>query len=204
MVPVLLVLNILIRIFRVPDRRFKTREGRFIVAPADGHIKYIKLNEANTIPEVSVGDRQCKLDELVSYDLTKQPYWTIGISITPFDVHKLAAPVSGKIILNRQYIDNTNSNPVSRIKRKTTLFDNGIARIGVVQTLPGRIKRIVTYLNENDLITKGEWFGEIRFGAQIDIIIPNSYFIELNINDQAYAGKSVISYTQNKEVILAE
>ena len=41
------------------------------------------------------------MDELTKTDLLKTPCWLIGINMTPFDVHKNAAPINGKIILNQ-------------------------------------------------------------------------------------------------------
>ena len=32
-----------------------------------------------------------------------EPYWLIGISVSPFDVHKNAAPISGEIVLNKHF-----------------------------------------------------------------------------------------------------
>ena len=70
--------------------------------------------------------------------------------------------------------------------------------VGIVQTASKLVRRIDSYVNEGDAITRGTWFGMIRFGSQVDLIIPATCEVAVNLGDQIYAMKTVIATTQTK------
>lgn len=196
MVPTVLVIGVLIRFYRVPNR--KTKGGPDdIISPADGNVLYIKRIEANDIPIAIKNGEISKLSELTNTDILNTPCWLVGINMTPYDVHKNSAPISGKIILNKhfdgKYLSLKEARSEAENERNTIVIDNGKIKIGVVQIASKKVRRVVTYFKENESIKRGEWFGMIKFGSQVDVIIPIHYQIELNIKDQVYAGKTIIA-----------
>ncbi len=201
MVPVMLVLITLIRFYRVPYRKTKAKQDD-IISPADGNVIYIKRVEAGNIPIAIKNGEISKLEELTNTDILDTPCWLIGINMTPFDVHKNAAPVSGKIILNKhfdgKYLSLKEAIAEVENERNTIVIDNGKFKVGVVQIASKKVRRVVTYYKEGEDIKRGDWFGMIKFGSQVDVIIPINYQININLKDQVYAGKTIIATPTEK------
>ena len=195
-VPTVLIIGVVIRFYRVPSRSTKGKPND-IISPADGNVIYIKRIEAKDVPIAIKNGEISKLEELTNTDILDTPCWLIGINMTPYDVHKNSAPISGKIILNKhfdgKYLSLKEAKSEVENERNTIVIDNGEFRVGVVQIASKKVRRVVTYFNEGQTIERGEWFGMIKFGSQVDVIIPVTYQIELNLKDQLKAGKSIIA-----------
>jgi len=202
-VPGCLIINTLIRFYRTPSRKTNAEE-KDIISPADGNIIYIKRIEANDIPFSIKNHEISKLSELTNTDILDTPSWLIGINMTPFDVHKNAAPVSGKILLNKHFKGKFLSlkSGLAEIEneRNTIVIDTGQFKVGVVQIASKKVRRIETYFKEGEDIKRGEWFGMIKFGSQVDLIIPASYQVELNLKDQVYAGRTIVARPANNTI----
>ena len=196
MVPVMLILITLIRFYRVPFRKTNAKADD-IISPADGNIIYIKRVEAGDVPITIKNGEISKLEELTNTDILNTPCWLIGINMTPFDVHKNAAPISGKIVLNKhfdgKYLSLKEAKAEIENERNTLVIDNGKFKVGIVQIASKKVRRIVTYYKEGEDIKRGEWFGIIKFGSQVDVIIPVNYQVNINLKDQVYAGKTIIA-----------
>lgn len=90
----------MVRFWRVPRRRVTAGPGQ-IVSPADGNIIYIRKIAIGEVPEsVKRLANFTSLEELTKTTLLNDGGWHIGINMTPFDVHKNCAPISGEVILN--------------------------------------------------------------------------------------------------------
>jgi len=186
----------MIRFWRTPKR--KSRAGKNeIISPADGNILYITKLETNEIPVSIKKGIQATLSEVTQTDLLKTPCWLIGINMTPFDVHKNCAPVEGKIILNKhikgEFRSLKDANAIAKNERNTLVIQNEDLIIGIVQTASKLVRRIDSYVQEGTIIKRGEWFGMIRFGSQVDVILPQEYKPEVTVGQQIYAAQSIIA-----------
>jgi phosphatidylserine decarboxylase len=195
-VPGLCVILAMIRFYRVPLRK-TNMTPKSIVSPADGNIIYIKKVEAGEIPISVKNGISAKLCEFANTELLDYPCWLIGINMTPFDVHKNCAPIEGKIILNKhfdgEFLSLKHQEALLRNERNTIILDSKIGKIGVVQTASRLVRRIVTYKSEGDALVKGEWFGMIKFGSQVDLIIPSTCRVVVGQSQQVYAKKTIIA-----------
>ena len=63
----------------------------------------------------------------------------------------------------------------------------------MVQTASKLVKRIVTYKNVGDNVEQAEWFGMIKFGSQVDVIIPCDYDILVDLKQQVYTRKTILA-----------
>jgi len=186
----------MLRFWRTPVRKITARD-QDIISPADGNIIYIKRVEANEVP-ISIKQRSIsKLSELTKTELLKTPCWLIGINMTPFDVHKNCAPIEGKVLLNLhtagKFLSLKNPESLSVNERNTYVIANDKISIGVIQIASKRVRRIDTYVKENQIVKKGEWLGMIRFGSQVDLILPVKCKILVNVGQQVYAIKTIIA-----------
>jgi len=190
----------MIRFWHTPKRQCRCNSNE-IISPADGRIIYIKKIESENIPISIKKNRATKLIELTKTDLLKSSCWLIGINMTLFDVHKNAAPISGKVLLNKHFDGSFFSlkqfESITENERNTIVLQNESATIGIVQTASRLVKRIDTYVKEGENINQGEWLGMIRFGSQVDLIIPANAEIKVKEGDQVFAVQTIIATIKN-------
>lgn len=194
-VPVIGLLLTMIRFFRFPLRK-PLKNDRAIVSPADGNIIYIKRIEKGDVPMSTKEGVTATLNEFANVDL-HYPCWIIGINMTPFDVHRNATPIAGKIIMNKhfdgKFLSLKDPNAIAQNERNTIVIDNGTHQVGVVQTASKLVKRIVTYKQAGEQVDQCEWFGMIKFGSQVDVIIPCDYEIAVELKQQVYTRKTILA-----------
>ncbi len=186
----------MIRFWRTPKRRITAGEEE-IVSPADGNVIYITKVEAGEVPVSIKGKRIARLEELTKTDILDKPCWLVGINMTPFDVHKNCAPINGKVLLNQhfngQFLSLKDDKALTENERNTYVIANDKLRIGIVQTASRLVRRIDSYVRTGAEVKKGDWLGMIRFGSQVDVIIPHDYTVTVQLKEQIYAGETIIA-----------
>ena len=186
----------MIRFWRTPTRRISAKDNE-IVCPADGNVIYITRVEAGSVPVSIKGKNLSRLEELTKTDLLDKPCWLVGINMTPFDVHKNCAPIDGQIILNQhfngKFLSLKDSTAISENERNTYVISNGKVKIGIVQIASRLVRRIDSYVTQGAHVKQGEWLGMIRFGSQVDVIIPIDYKVVVSIKEQTYAGETILA-----------
>jgi phosphatidylserine decarboxylase len=187
----------MIRFWRTPKRKIIAKDGE-IVSPADGNVLYIKKIEKGEVPISIKKGLEASIEEIAQTDLLNQGSWLVGINMTPFDVHKNCAPIDGEVILNKhingEFLSLKEPKALIRNERNTLVLktdDNEF--FGIIQTSSKLVKRIDSYIKVGQKIKQGDWFGMIRFGSQVDVIIPGNYTVSLEIGQQTYAGKTIIA-----------
>lgn len=194
-VPLLGFLLTLLRFFRYPMRKIVTDEDA-ILSSADGNVIYIRRIEKGCVPMSEKNGVTASLDEFLSVPFDT-PCLIIGINMTPFDVHRNSAPVSGTVLVNRHtdgsFISLKDPDAVRRNERNTMIIDRGDIKVGVVQTASRLVRRIVTYKRAGDTVRQGEWFGMIKFGSQVDVVIPEDSEVKVHLKQQVYAGRTILA-----------
>lgn len=186
----------MLRFWRTPKRKI-TAKANEIVSPADGNVIYIKRINANEIP-ISIKNGQLnELRELTKTTLLQTPCWLIGINMTPWDVHKNCSPIKGKIILNEHtkgvFLSLKKFDALTLNERNTYVIENELLRLGVIQIASKGVRRIDSYVKEGDIVEKGSWLGMIRFGSQVDLVLPINVKIQIMLGQQIYAAKTIIA-----------
>jgi phosphatidylserine decarboxylase len=194
---ILFFILFLYRFFRNPNRKIVYNKNH-VLSPADGRIIYIKELDDRTFP-VSVKKRNMiRLDEITKTDMLKTPCYLIGIAMTLFDVHYNRTPVDGKVKLI-QHTDGVAlglRNPDSTFINERNTFvieDDDKNLFGVIQIAARGVRRCIATVNEKDQVKQGGIIGKIRFGSQVDLIVPRSYIVQVREGDQVYAGTSLIA-----------
>lgn len=186
----------MIRFWRTPNRKIIAKENE-LISPADGNVLYIKKVETGEIPISIKEGLEAKLEEISQTDLLEAPCWLIGINMTPFDVHKNCSPTHGEIVLNKhisgKFLSLKEPKALIENERNTLVVKNREMTIGIVQTASKLVRRIDSYVKVGNLIEKGEWFGMIRFGSQVDLIIPATCEVNVKIGQQIYAKTTIIA-----------
>lgn len=187
------------RFYRNPKRIIPGAKND-IVSGADGRVIYIREIDADEVP-VSVKKLNIsRLDEITKTDILKTPCYLVGIAMTLFDVHMNRAPIDGKIKLVKHTPGSGPTlglnTPVSTIQneRNTVVIqrEDGIMA-GIVQIAAKRVDRCIISSKEGDFVERGEIIGKIRWGSQLDMIIPRNSNIMVREGEQVYAGSTIIA-----------
>ncbi len=193
---VLFVLLFFYRFFRNPNRVIPGGADN-IVSAADGRVIYIKELEVNQMPVTVKKMRIANLSEITKTDLLTQPCYLIGVAMTLFDVHMNRSPIDGRITFIQHTPGtaiglNTPSSTVTNERNTVIIEREDGLRAGIVQIAARGVKRCIVMAKVGDLVSRGEIIGKIRWGSQLDLIIPRNCEILVREGEQVYAGKTVI------------
>jgi phosphatidylserine decarboxylase len=186
------------RFFRDPERNVPD-DPNAIVAPADGTVIYVKKIEAGSIPESEKGGRPIPLQDFVQSDVFPSGGYLIGISMNFLNVHVNRSPVAGTISLLKhikgQFLSLRRTEALVRNDRVLTVVGTGKFNVGVVQISSRMVRKIVSYLEEGATVAKGERIGAIRFGSQVDLLLPDlpSLAILTKVGEEVAAGESILA-----------
>lgn len=186
----------MIRFWHTPTRKVTASENE-IVSPADGNVIYIKKIEPGETPVSIKNGMINEIAELTKTDLLSSPCWLIGINMTPWDVHKNCSPIDGNIVLNKHtngsFLSLKNFNAITQNERNTYVIKGNGYSVGVIQIASKGVRRIDSYVSADSTINKGSWLGMIRFGSQVDVILPYDCDIKIKLGQQIYAAKTIIA-----------
>ena len=170
--PFWIVALLVLQFFRDPPRAIPNLRGA-IVSPAHGRVVAIQ-------PSVD--------------PFSGEPSTRISIFMNIFSVHSNRIPIDGEIV-DRQYhqgrflnaelekASSQNERCAIQIKSKEGALVSCVQIAGLVA------RRILTYVQVGDEVSRGERYGFIRFGSRVDVYLPPDSEIV------AKAGKWVLSGT---------
>lgn len=184
--------------FRDPERS-SPADDRQIVSPADGTVIYIKKIENGRFPFAVKNNNTIPLSDFVAADFVPEDGVQIGIAMNFLNVHVNRSPISGVVKLVRRIPGEFKS-----LKHIASLLENervlmvvkgGDLEIGMVQIASRLVRRIVPFVAEGQMIPQGARVGVIRFGSQVDLLIPATPGVEVTvqIGDEVTAGETVIA-----------
>ncbi len=199
---VLIVLCVIFLFYRDPER-IPPEKKNVILSPADGTVRYVKKVTQGKIPFSNKKGNQFKIDELAKCDLLKNGLYLIGIEMNIFDVHVNRAPIKGKIVYQEhhrgKYLSLRNIRSVWENERVTTIIDNNHFQIGVIQIASRLVRRIVSFLQKGNEVKIGQRLGMIKFGSQVDVVIPalKNLTIDVKTKDLTKAGVTIIAHYES-------
>ena len=91
------------------------------------------------------------------------------------------------------------ADPHSRVAVETLVTTGLVHVAGEVRTVVFRqivgvaARRVVTRVGVGDELAAGERIGLMRFGSRMDVFVPPSVQIEVQVGDKTVAGESVIA-----------
>jgi phosphatidylserine decarboxylase len=202
--------------FRNPPREIP--EGDNIVSPADGTIVYTKILPPQSPVIALKGQRTVSVSDIVKEDLSETKV-LIGIFMSPFNVHYNRCPISGTVeyirhhparLKNRHMTSMhyrslfrffpiyANSPHIVENERTVTkirgAYRKQSLRCYVVQIAGGSVRAIQTKVSEGQRVKKGDIFGMIRLGSQVDVVLPWKKAMTLHVKPgmKVRAGKSIL------------
>jgi phosphatidylserine decarboxylase len=168
------VMILTVYFFRDPER-IPPKDGRLILAPADGRI--VEITET-------------------VYPGTNRPARKIAIFLSVFNVHVNRIPFSGSI---QRWDYHTGSflpayKPEASTKNEQTEIHIATEHGDVVvRQIAGILaRRIVCRLAPQEKVRAGDRFGLIRFGSRTEIYFPADFRIRVAPGDRVYGGLTPI------------
>lgn len=193
------IVTIIFSFYRDPERIPPERRN-IIVSPADGKIIYVKKIKNGESPFSEKKGRKFKLEELTKTSFFKnEEAYQIGILMSFLDVHVTRAPIAGFIKslkhIPGKFLSLRKEEAVLVNERVTTLIENRELGVAVVQIASRLVRRIVPYVKLAQDVKLGERVGIIKFGSQVDILIPKVTPLKIYAKpgDKVLAGVSIIA-----------
>lgn len=183
--------------YRDPERAAPDRDD-VVVSPADGRVIYVKPVPPGEIPVASKRGLPAPLRELRGTPLCDRGATAVGISMNLSDVHVNRAPIAGRVLRVERVRGTFGSlrkpEMVQSNERVTTIIGTGDLQIAIVQIASRLVRRIVTFASEADELRLGQRIGAIRFGSQVDLLVPAGTRIRLavEVGDRLVAGRTIV------------
>jgi phosphatidylserine decarboxylase len=195
-------LLILWRFYRDPERISPVGD-HIVVSPADGKIVYVKKYEKGKIPYTQKNGRKYSLIDFIQADALPESGTLIGIGMSFLDVHINRAPISGTISLFKYikgaFISLKKKEAVIQNERAMMVMENKNIKIGIVLIASRLVRKIVPFIQEGQEAMKGVRIGMIRFGSQVDVIIPDQPSVQIKVKtgEIVKAGLTIIAQLNN-------
>ena len=172
--------------FRNPDRVTPEREG-LIISPADGIVQMIA--EVSPPEELNMGS---------------EPVVRVSVFMNVFDCHVNRIPCDGRIgklvYMPGQFLNASLDKASEENERQMVRIDlESGAFVGAVQIAGLVARRIVCYLEEDQIVLAGERFGLIRFGSRVDIYLPHGAVSHAVIGQKCVSGETVLADLKSDE-----
>jgi phosphatidylserine decarboxylase len=186
------------RFFRDPDRKVPVTPN-VIVSPADGEVLYVRESRHGALPVSTKGGRSYTLMELTKTPLQTKEAVVIGIGMSFLDVHVNRAPIAGRIATKKHFRGCFGSlrqpEMVFHNERMTTILQNDDLQVAVVQIASRLVRQIRSFVHESQQVQLGQRLGMIRFGSQVDLVLPLRPDLEVTIKpgDRVTAGQSIVA-----------
>ena len=161
--------------FRDPDRE-SPREWTSVLAPADGRVMYV--GEAR--PEE-----------------TPPGHWQqVTIFLSVLDVHINRTPVSG-VVKRVDYHPGTfrpaYRHDAFKNERSEIWVDHDGVPVVSRQIVGILARRVVCRVKPGDVLSAGERIGLMKFGSRMDVFVPASARLRVEVGEQVTAGVTVIA-----------
>lgn len=164
--------------FRDPER-FVPERPDALVSPADGKIILI--------------------EDVMDHAFTGGQAHKISIFMNVFDVHVNRIPCDGSIdriiyTPGKFYSADSDRGALHNEYCATVLSTSSGRKIAFVQVAGLIARRIVCWLEPEDMVKRGRRFGLIRFGSRVDLYLPKDTEIKVTVGQKVTAGETIISH----------
>ena len=179
-IPLWIIFIFVLQFFRDPAREIP-QQADAVLSPCDGRV--IKVERAQD----PYGQRDAIL---------------ISVFMNVFNVHSNRSPVDGTI-QKVQYFPgkfvNADLDKASLENERNAIVLNtdGGQTVTFVQVAGLIARRILCYVKADDVLSRGQRYGFIRFGSRVDVYLPLSANVKVSIGDKVSATTTILAQLQN-------
>lgn len=170
------VLLLVFRFFRIPEREFIARPG-VVLAPADGTVVAIE-----SVTESEYYDQKRKL---------------VSIFMSIHNVHINWYPVSGEIKYFKYHPGKyllARHPKSSELNERTTIVIGDEKNDLLLRQIAGYVaRRIICYASPGMRVTQAQEIGFIRFGSRVDLYLPEDTEVFVKLGDHTKGGITEIA-----------
>lgn len=172
----LFLIGFTLNFFRDPER--KTPQGEnLIISPADGKI--------------------ISITETFDSEYLNSECFKVSIFMSPLNVHVNRIPISGEIEYLKyypgKYLVAFEEKSSENNERMTVGLKSKFGKIKFTQIAGFIARRIVNELKAGQKVTAGEKFGMIKFGSRVDVFLPKTTNLKINLNQKVFAGETILA-----------
>lgn len=171
------ILIVVLQFFRSPNRKINPVDDNLVYTPADGKVVVI---EKTYEPEYLKAD--C---------------WQVSVFMSPLNVHINRNPVSGTVEYLKyhpgKYLVAWHPKSSTENERFTTSYSSSKGKVLIRQIAGALARRIVNNLKEGQSVTQSQEMGFIKFGSRVDIFLPLSAKIKVEMNQMVKSPLDVIA-----------
>jgi phosphatidylserine decarboxylase len=175
-IPLWIISLFILQFFRDPKRNTPSKKN-IVVSAADGKVIVIE---------------KCKDNYL------RRPAIKVSVFMNIFNVHSNKSPVKSTV-MNKWYFPgkflNASLSKASLENERCALhlktkegFD-----ITCVQIAGLIARRILCYVNKDEVLDVGERYGFIRFGSRVDLFLPINSKIKVSLGEKVFNGETIIA-----------
>ncbi len=170
--------------FRDPIRT-TPQDPNLVIAPADGLVTMI----AKVPPPRELAGP----DGLTDSEMTR-----VSIFMSVFDVHINRSPIAGRVrkmaYVPGKFLNADLDKASEENERQHFLIesDDGVL-LGVTQIAGLVARRILTFVQQGDVVEAGQRIGMIRFGSRVDVYLPAGTGARVLLGQRAIAGETLIA-----------
>jgi len=173
----LFIMLIVLQFFRHPSKTINIDEN-CILAPADGKVVVI--------------------EQVVEDEFLKDQRIQVSIFMSPLNVHVNRYPISGIVKYMKyhpgKYLVAWHPKSSTENERTTIVVENEGGERFLFRQIAGALaRRIVWYSKENQKVRQGTEFGFIKFGSRVDLFLPLSAKVSVQLEEKVIGGKTVIA-----------
>ena len=175
-IPLWIITIFIVQFFRDPPRAVPQQDG-IITSAADG--KVIVVEKA--------------YDEYLKREALK-----ISVFMNVFNVHSNRSPVDGtvqQVWYNRGRFFNAALAKASLENERCALWlkTKNNDDVTCVQIAGLIARRILCYVDQGDMLRKGQRYGFIRFGSRVDIYLPLTAKVKVSLGEKVSAGATILA-----------
>ncbi len=202
--------------FRNPPR--VSPGGDNLVSPADGTVVYVSLVKPQQEVVTIKQGLSARLTDIVREDLDSAKI-LIGIFMSPFSVHYNRVPLSGQVEFIRHHPAILKNHCMAPMHWRTVLkqppfYKNAVHIVNnertvtkftglfkgkplsyyIVQIAGKSVHGIDSFFGPRDQLSKGNIFGMIRIGSQVDLVVTYNPKMDIRVKpgDKVRAGESIL------------
>jgi len=175
-VPLLILAAFFLFFFRDPDR-VSPQDPSLVLSPADGRVLVAGPADVKAAPPGN--------------------WKQISIFLSPMDVHVNRSPVSGRVtkvdFRKGKYLPAYHHDAAAANERSEVWVDRGGITVVFRQLVGILARRVVCRVQPGAELKAGDRFGIMKFGSRMDVFVPTTAELKVQVGDKVIGGVTVIA-----------
>lgn len=175
-VPLSILAAFFLFFFRDPDR-VSPKDPSLVLSPADGRVLVAGPADVKAAPP---GE-----------------WKQISIFLSPMDVHVNRSPVSGRVtkvdFRKGKYLPAYHHDAAATNERSEVWVDRGGITVVFRQLVGILARRVVCRVQPGAELKAGDRFGIMKFGSRMDVFVPTTAELKVQVGDKVIGGVTVIA-----------